>query len=63
MGEIAVANGYGLYCESDNVDAFTFIVSDMLKSDRKTMGERGYKFFLNNYTVDHTYDAIIKHII
>lgn len=61
-GDLAVKYGYGLYSESENVDAFTFIVDDMLKSDRKTMGERGYQFFLNNYTVDHTYNAIMRHV-
>lgn len=34
----------------------------MLKRDRKKMGERGYQFFLDNYTVQHTYDAIMQHM-
>lgn len=62
IGEIAVKNGYGYYCESDNVSAFTFIVDDMMRSDMKKMGEKGYQFFLNNYTVNHTYNAIMKHV-
>ena len=34
----------------------------MLKRDLKKMGERGYQFFLDNYTVQHTYDAIMQHM-
>lgn len=61
-GELAVKNGYGLYCKSNDVNLFTCIVDDMLKQDRQKMGERGYQFFLDNYTVQHTYDAIMQHM-
>lgn len=61
-GELAVKNEYGMYCESNDVSAFTCIVNEMLKSDLKEMGEKGYQFFLNNYTVDHSYNAIMKHV-
>jgi glycosyltransferase involved in cell wall biosynthesis len=27
---------------------------------RREMGENGFNFFLNNYTVDKTYDSIIN---
>jgi hypothetical protein len=40
---------------------FTVLVNKMLQSDRKAMGERGYEFLKKNYTVQNTYDAIIKH--
>ena len=61
-GQLAVENGYGMYCESNNVGAFTCIVNEMLRSDLKEMGDNAYKFYLNNYTVQHTYDAIMKHL-
>lgn len=60
-GELAVKNGYGMYCESNDVHAFTCIVNNMLKQDLKAMGEKGYQFYLNNYTTQHSYDAIMKH--
>lgn len=60
-GELAVKNGYGMFCESNQVEAFTFVVNDMLSHDIKAMGEKGYQFYLNNYTVRHSYDAIMKH--
>lgn len=60
-GSIAEANGYGYWCPSNDVDAFTQCVDKMLASDIKQMGEAGYQFLLNNYTVEHTYNAIMKH--
>ena len=60
-GKIAEENGYGYWCESNSVDAFTATVDKMMTSDRKKMGENGYKFLCENYLVQNTYDAIIKH--
>lgn len=60
-GSIAEQNGYGYWCPSNEVSAFTQCVNKMLKSDLAQMGECGYQFFLNNYTVEHTYNAIMKH--
>ena len=61
MGSIAEANGYGYWCPSNDVSAFTQCVDKILKSDLIQMGERGYQFFLDNYTITHTYNAIMKH--
>lgn len=60
-GSIAVENGYGMWAPSNNVEAFSSMVDKMLASDLKRMGDNGYQFYLNNYTVQHTYDAIMKH--
>ena len=37
-------------------------LNELLKADLKQMGENGYHFFLNNYTVQHSYNAIMKHL-
>ena len=60
-GSIAEQNGYGYWCPSNDVSAFTQCVDKMLASDLSQMGENGYQFYLNNYTVEHTYNAIMKH--
>lgn len=60
-GSIAEQNGYGLWCPSNDVSAFTQCVDKILKSDLSQMGEKGYQFFLDNYTITHTYNAIMKH--
>ena len=61
MGRIAEENGYGYWCESNLVEAFTAILDKMIHADRKEMGEKGYQFLKENYTVENTYRAIIKH--
>ena len=60
-GALAEENGYGLYCPSNSVEKFVESVDKMLSSDRKQMGKNGYQFFLDNYTTEHTYQAIVKH--
>ena len=61
IGKIAEENGYGFWCESLKPEDFTALVDKMLISDRKAMGEKGYEFLKNNYLVEHTYNAIIRH--
>ena len=61
VGTLAASNGYGFYCPSNDVDAFTLAVDRMLDSDIKAMGKKGYVFLKANYMVQHTYDAIMKH--
>lgn len=61
IGKIAEENGYGFWCESVKPEDFTALVNKMLASDRKAMGERGYEFLKNNYLVENTYNAIMKH--
>ena len=62
-GIIAEENVFGLYAPSNDVKAFTYAVDKMLKADIKTMGERGYEFLKANYLVEHTYNAIMKHVV
>lgn len=63
IGKIAEENGYGYWCESVKPEDFTALVDKMLKSDRKAMGERGFQFLKENYLVEHTYNAIMKHFV
>ncbi len=60
-GRLAEEHCYGYWCESNSVAAFTAILDKMIKSDRLTMGERGYEYLCKNYLVDNTYSAIFKH--
>ncbi len=62
IGKIAEENGYGLWCPSNSVEAFTETVDRMLRADIPAMGEAGYRFFLDHYTAAHTYQTIIQHI-
>lgn len=62
IGRIAEGNGYGFWCLSDSVDAFSAIVNKMIQSDRTTMGEKGFEFLKKNYLVENTYNAIMSHV-
>ena len=62
IGKIAEDNGYGYWCESVKPEDFTALVDKMLASDRRAMGERGYEFLKQNYLVEHTYNAIMRHL-
>ncbi len=63
IGRIAEENGYGLWAESNKLADFDAKLNLML-ADRKLrekMGERGFQFLLDNYTIDHTYHIIMNH--
>lgn len=62
-GAIAEENGFGMYVPSNDVKAFTAAVDHMLSVDIKVMGSKGYDFMKANYLVEHTYNAVMKHIV
>ena len=62
IGRIAEENGYGYWCPSNDVAAFTSILDKMIHSDRTAMGQKGYEYLCKNYLVQNTYEAIVKHL-
>lgn len=62
MGSIAEANGFGIWCPSNDVNAFTNVLDKVLNSDMKIMGDKGYQFYKKFYTVQHSYDAVMSHL-
>jgi len=62
VGKIAEENGYGFWCESNSASKFSSLLFNMVCSDRKLMGEKGYEFYKKNYLVDNTYNAIMSHV-
>lgn len=61
VGTLAEQHNYGFYCPSNSVSSFVNAIDKMLVADIKKMGQNGYQFYLNNYTIEHTYQTIIKH--
>ena len=61
MGSIAQDNGFGFYCESNNVEEFAKVINLMIDADREKMGQNAWRFFLNNYTTEIAYNIILKH--
>jgi hypothetical protein len=62
VGPISEEHGYGYWCESNNVVAFTECVDRMIKSNIKAMGENGYDFLKKNYSLENLYNPIASHI-
>lgn len=64
VGTIAEQNGYGFACRSNDIKAFVGCVHQFVDKPEiiHTMGEKGYDFFVKNYTVDNTYSAIMNYV-
>jgi len=63
IGPIAAENGYGLWCENGDLDTFNSLVNKFVAdpSLRTRMGEKGYRFLEENYTVEQSYEIIMNH--
>ena len=60
VGSIAEQNGYGLWCESNNENAFMKQVKILCNpKTREVMGKNSKKFLNQNYTVGSTYNIIM----
>lgn len=64
VGTIAEQNGYGFGCKSNDVNAFIDCVKSFVEKPEliAQMGEKGYDFFINNYTTENTYRAIMNYV-
>ena len=63
IGRIAEENGFGLWTESGNIDIFMEMMEFMTEDENRMreMGERGYTFLCENYVVDKSYKAVMRH--
>lgn len=64
VGTIAEQNGYGFACMSNDVNSFIACVKRFVDKPEliAQMGEKGYDFFINNYTIENTYKAIMNYV-
>lgn len=62
MGSIAEREGFGLWCESGDLEAFMANMDKLAtQPDRiKEMGNRGERFLLDNYTVKKVADIVLR---
>ncbi len=61
IGTIARDNGFGFCCESNDVKGFAKAVDDFINADREAMGENGWNFLKNNWSVENGYNILMKH--
>jgi len=60
VGKIAEQNGFGWRCESNGVVVFDDVVQQALQADLAQMGENGWKYLLQEYTVEKSYKTIMR---
>ncbi|PKP46263.1 MAG: glycosyltransferase WbuB [Bacteroidetes bacterium HGW-Bacteroidetes-11] len=62
IGSIAEANGYGLSAISGDLEAINKHIHHLCENPDviKAMGEKGYDYLKNNYTVERCYEIIMK---
>ena len=64
LGNIIEENNFGLWSEAGDLPALSKNISILSQSSvlRRKMGQNGYDFLLNNYTVAHSYNTITNHL-
>ena len=60
IGRIAEENGFGWWCESNNVNSFVDLVTVAELADRRTMGQIGMQFMNSQYHISVGYKKIIS---
>jgi glycosyltransferase involved in cell wall biosynthesis len=65
LGKIAEKNQYGFWCKNGDINSFNKILDKYInnKGIIQKMGLNGYNYLINNYTVDISYNVIMKHFI
>ena len=60
IGVIAQDNGFGWWCESNDIESFVVLVKKAICSDQKAMGEKGYCFMKEQYDISNGYKLLMK---
>lgn len=65
LSKVILDNNFGLWSESGDLNTIDQNVTKLASDPdlRKIMGFNGFNFFLNNYTVNNSYNIIISHFI
>lgn len=60
IGKVIVDGGFGWWCESNDVQAFSELVNNACKADLNEMGKKGTQYLLDNYTSAKGYEIIMR---
>lgn len=60
IGKVITEGGFGWWCESNDVEAFSKCVDDALKTDCGKIREKEIKYLKDNYLVERNYRAIMR---
>jgi len=59
IGKVITEGGFGWWCESDSVEAFSGIIDGIVSDGVDNKGERGFECLKENYTVEYGYKIIM----
>jgi glycosyltransferase involved in cell wall biosynthesis len=64
LGDIIEENNFGLWSEAEDLPAINKNINRLSQSPilRTKMGQNGYNFLINNYTVANSYNTIMNHL-
>ena len=64
VGQVIADGGFGWWCESNNVEAFSETIKNILKENsNEKIREQEYQYLLDNYSVDKCYEIIMRKFI
>lgn len=62
IGRVVQDNGFGYWCESNDVAKFVELMRKLFGEDREEMGVKAHQYLESNYTSEKVYQIIMKHI-
>ena len=63
IGKVITEGGFGWWCESDDVKAFTEIVNSAVNTDTTEQKRSAVKYMTDHYSVETAYNRIIESVV
>ena len=61
VGKVIVDGGFGWWCESNDVDGFSELISKIDSEELAIKKDAEYSYLVDNYSVERAYNIIMKH--
>ena len=61
VGKVIVDGGFGWWCESNDVDGFSELISKIDSEKLAIKKDAEYSYLVDNYSVERAYNIIMKH--
>lgn len=61
VGKVIVDGGFGWWCESNDVDGFSELISEIDSEKLAIKKDAEYSYLVDNYSVERAYNIIMKH--
>lgn len=62
IGKVIVEGGFGWWCESDDINEFSIVVTKMRNENLIIKGIKSFEYLKKNYSVDLCYKVIEKYL-